>query len=196
MRYTNDEIIKRSKKKDIRRRIIKALLYIIIIPIILYNIALIYISIANQNEIPEFLKVKTFIIVSGSMEPELSEGDIIIVKKCEENDLKENDIISYRTGQSEITHRIVQIETTGKGKRYITKGDNNIIVDNEPVKYENIEGKYIGKISYLGKVILFFNNKLLLIVLIILIYTADSKKRKKWYERKEKRERYEREMRQ
>lgn len=196
MRYTNDEIIKRSKKKDIRRRIIKALLYIIIIPIIIYNIGLIYISIANQNEIPEFLKVKTFIIVSGSMEPELSEGDIIIVKKCEENDLKENDIISYRTGQSEITHRIVQIETTEKGKRYITKGDNNIIVDNEPVKYENIEGKYIGKISYLGKVILLFNNKILLIVLIILIYTTDSKKSKKWNERKEKRERYEREMRQ
>lgn len=198
MRYTNDEIIRKSKRINRRRKIIKIIVYIIAVPIIFYNISLIFFSVVNKNETPSFFGIKTFVIISGSMEPELNIGDIVIIKKCSQEELKENDIISYKYGQSEITHRIIQIEDNENGKEYITKGDNNNVRDSENIKYENIEGKSIGKIRHLGKVILILKNKIVLICIILilyLIYAGDTKRNKKWDLRREKREKFEEERR-
>ena len=181
-----------------RRKIIKIILYIIAVPIIFYNISLIFFSVVNKNETPSFFGIKTFVIISGSMEPELNIGDIVIIKKCSQEELKENDIISYKYGQSEITHRIIQIEDNENGKEYITKGDNNNVRDSENIKYENIEGKCIVKIRHLGKVILILKNKIVLICIILilyLIYAGDTKRNKKWDLRREKREKFEEERR-
>ena len=84
----------------------------------------------NKSETPNFFGIKTFVIISGSMEPNLKISDIVIIKRCEQNELKENDIISFRSGQSVITHRINKIIETENGVEYITKGDNNNTKDN------------------------------------------------------------------
>lgn len=198
MRYTNDEIIKKSKRINRRRKIIKTLIYIIAIPIILYNISLIFFSVINKNETPSFFGIKTFVIISGSMEPELNIGDIVIIKECSQDELKENDIISYKYGKSEITHRIIQIEEKEDGKEYITKGDNNNVRDNENVRYENIEGRCIGKIRHLGKLVLILKNKIVLVGIILvfyLVYAGDTKRNQKWDSRRKKREKFEKERR-
>ena len=170
------------------------MIYILIIPIIIYNISLIVFSIINKNETPCFFGIKTFVIVSGSMQPNLMIGDIVIVKNCDKNDINVGDIISYRSGQSVITHRIVEfIESDGQ-TGYITKGDNNNVKDNVVVKFEDIEGKYIGKISKLGNVVLFLKNKIVIISIILifyLIYVHELKVNEKIQIRKEKREKFE-----
>lgn len=194
MRYTNDIIKKKSEKIDKRKRLIKLIIYIMIIPIIFYNISLIFFSIINKSETPNFFGIKTFVIISGSMEPNLKISDIVIIKKCEQNELKENDIISFRSGQSVITHRINQIIETENGVEYITKGDNNNTKDNGTVKFDDIEGKYIGKIEYLGKVVLYLKNKTVIISIIIifyLIYAHEMKTNEKLQLRREKREKFE-----
>ena len=194
MRYTNDIIKKKSEKIDKRKKLIKLIIYIMIIPIIFYNISLIFFSIINKSETPNFFGIKTFVIISGSMEPNLKISDIVIIKKCEQNELKENDIISFRSGQSVITHRINQIIETENGVEYITKGDNNNTKDNGTVKFNDIEGKYIGKIEYLGKVVLYLKNKTVIIYIIIifyLIYAHEMKTNEKLQLRREKREKFE-----
>ena len=194
MRYTNDIIKKKSEKIDKRKKLIKLIIYIMIIPIIFYNISLIFFSIINKRETPNFFGIKTFVIISGSMEPNLKISDIVIIKKCEQNELKENDIISFRSGQSVITHRINQIIETENGVEYITKGDNNNTKDNGTVKFDDIEGKYIGKIEYLGKVVLYLKNKTVIISIIIifyLIYAHEMKTNEKLQLRREKREKFE-----
>lgn len=195
MRYTNDIIKRKIEKAEKRRKIIKFILYIIIIPVILYNVSLIIFSMTNKNETPNFFGVKAFVIISGSMEPDLKVSDVAIVKKCDQNDLKENDIISFHSGQSIITHRIIQIMETENGVEYITKGDNNNVRDSGTVKFEDVEGKYIGKISYLGKAVILLNNKTA-IVCIIIIFTLlcinDMRYNNKLQIRREKREEYER----
>lgn len=194
MRYTNDIIKKKSEKIDKRKKLIKLIIYIMIIPIIFYNISLIFFSIINKSETPNFFGIKTFVIISGSMEPNLKISDIVIIKRCEQNELKENDIISFRSGQSVITHRINKIIETENGVEYITKGDNNNTKDNGTVKFDDIEGKYIGKIEYLGKVVLFLKNKTVIISIIIifyLIYAHEMKTNEKLQIRREKREKFE-----
>ena len=194
MRYTNDVINKKIKDGNRRKIIFRIVIYILIIPIIIYNISLIVFSIINKNETPCFFGIKTFVIVSGSMQPELMIGDIVIVKNCDKNDINVGDIISYRSGQSVITHRIVEfIESDGQ-TGYITKGDNNKDKDNVVVKFEDIEGKYIGKISNLGNVVLFLKNKIVIISIILifyLIYVHELKVNEKIQIRKEKREKFE-----
>ena len=194
MRYTNDVINKKIKDGNRRKIIFRIVIYILIIPIIIYNISLIVFSIINKNETPCFFGIKTFVIVSGSMQPDLMIGDIVIVKNCDKNDINVGDIISYRSGQSVITHRIVEfIESDGQ-TGYITKGDNNNVKDNVVVKFEDIEGKYIGKISKLGNVVLFLKNKIVIISIILifyLIYVHELKVNEKIRIRKEKREKFE-----
>lgn len=196
MRYTNEEINKRSKRNETKRKLIKIIVYIIAIPIIIYNLFIIVFSIINQDETPNLFGIKTFVVVSGSMEPNLNIGDIVVVKKCNENEIDKNDIISYRYGESIITHRIVEIIETENGREYITKGDNNNVNDNINLKYEDIEGKYVGKIKYIGKMIMFLKSKEIMILIVAslcFIYWCDVRNEEKFEIRREKRENFEKE---
>lgn len=128
------------------------------------------------------------------MEPNLEIGDIVIVKECKQEELKVNDIISFREGQVIVTHRIIEIKNTNGGLQYITKGDNNNTEDINPVKFESIEGVYKIRIKYIGNLILFLKNKIVIIVIILicyLMYSQDIKKERKAELRSLKREEYE-----
>ena len=169
MQYTNEWIAKKKRKKENIRKIGTIMIYILIVPIIIYNIFLIIMSIVKPYETPSFLGIKTFVIISGSMEPNLEVGDIVLIKEKDKQEIKENDIISFREGQAVITHRIVEI-IEEDGTKYVTKGDNNNAKDSNKIEYEDIEGVYIGKISYLGEIVLFLKNKIIIICIILIFY--------------------------
>ena len=195
MQYTNEYIKKKKKRKDFIKKIFTTTIYILIIPIIIYNIFLIIMSIVKPYETPSFFGIKSFVIISGSMEPNLNIGDIVLIKSVDEQELKVNDIISFREGESIITHRIVEIIEKER-KKYITKGDNNNAKDSNDVEYKEIEGIFIGKIPYLGYAVIFLKNKIVIISIILilyLLYIHNSNIMKKKQERRRLRNQYERE---
>lgn len=171
MIYTKENIERRRKKVETSKNIIGIIIYIILIPIILYNVIIIIKAANNSDEIPSVLEIKTFVIISGSMEPKLNIGDVVIIKKVEESELKEDDIISFRSGEAIITHRInkIVIDDTGKIK-YETKGDNNNTPDRTLVKYQDIEGKLINKIPYVGNITMLLKNKVVIIIILLIFY--------------------------
>ena len=192
MRYTIEEIYSKKNKKEKRKKILRILVYALMIPILIYNLVIVFQVFSNSNEVPTFFGYKSFVIVSGSMLPELQIGDIVVIKPVEEGTLKEGDIISFREGNSIVTHRIDHV--IDSGKRFITKGDANSSEDINPVTYDNIEGKYEFKIANLGNFVLFMQNKIGIIVvalIIYMIYFASKSKEEKIIMRKEKREIYE-----
>lgn len=194
MNYTKESIENRRRAIEIRRNIITFFTYLIILPIIIYNISLIIISLIKPNETPSFLGIKTYVIISGSMAPNLNIGDVVLIKKCKEEELKVEDIISFREGQSIITHRIIDVVETENGKTYVTKGDNNNVQDSDTVKYENIEGAYIAKIPHLGKLVIFLKNKIVIVSTILifyLLYAHDLKVSEKERIRRRKRKKFE-----
>ena len=143
MLYTNEQIKKRIDKEKKKKKIIAVIVYILLTPIMVYNIALIISSIVKPNKTPSFLGIKTYVIISGSMEPNISVGDIVIARniKNEERELKIGDIISFRSGHSVITHRIVNIEKDNNGVlRIRTKGDSNNTEYGVDILINNIEG--------------------------------------------------------
>lgn len=194
MRYTNEAIKRRKRAENILKRKINILIYIILIPILIYNISLIIQAVIKTSETPNFLGIKTYVIISGSMEPNLQIGDIVIVKKVAQNELKQGDIISYRQGQSVITHRIAEVIDKEGEVEYKTKGDNNNAEDSGIISYEMIEGKVVKHISQIGKIAIILQKKgtiifIILILYIYILYSSSIKKKRAL--RKLKREEFE-----
>jgi len=90
-----------------------------------------------------------FKVITGSMEPELSVGDLILTEKTEASDIEANDIISFYSQSpvmigNIITHRVVEKLVDEDGTvRLLTKGDANLSMDSYAVTDENLIGKVI-----------------------------------------------------
>jgi signal peptidase len=77
------------------------------------------------------------VVVSGSMEPVMYRGDIVIVDQ-NPSSVQVGDIVVYKATwvDEDVIHRVKQIYKTPDGSTYlITKGDNNAAPDPYPVKY-------------------------------------------------------------
>ncbi|SHI72555.1 signal peptidase, endoplasmic reticulum-type [Geosporobacter subterraneus DSM 17957] len=94
------------------------------------------------------------VIATGSMEPMIKPGDVILVKKILDmdgiNQLKAGDVIQFRRDSILISHRIVEVKKDEEGIRYRTKGDNNSGEDTELVKPEDVKGTIIYVIPKVG----------------------------------------------
>ena len=94
--------------------------------------------------------IKPVAIASGSMEPELHIGDVAIIQKCNVNDVNVGDIIEYQMEGYTVIHRVVE-KIQRKGEYYfVTKGDDNNSPDVDEVREDQLIGKVVFKIRYLG----------------------------------------------
>ena len=96
------------------------------------------------------LDINPYVIISGSMEPELPVGSVCLVD-CQNKEPEAGDIISYKAQDTIITHRV--IEETDDG--YITKGDSNSVADPGIVKPKQIFGTVICSIPQVGYAVMF-----------------------------------------
>ena len=103
--------------------------------------------------------------MSNSMVPVFSRGDIIIIKKIEEEDVKyleEGQVIEYKVASgSSIVHRIQKVDYTGTKKVFTTKGDNNISADSEKVQESQVKGIVKMVIPYIGYPSVYFSQYVL-----------------------------------
>jgi signal peptidase len=90
------------------------------------------------------------VIITGSMEPLIKPGDIVLLKKTDGEKVNINEIIEYRDEKINITHRVIDIKNSEKGKKYQTMGDANGIPDAELVSPEQVRGKVIGVVPKIG----------------------------------------------
>lgn len=89
-------------------------------------------------------------VATASMYPEIHVGDVVIVQKKTVEELKEKDIIEYQIENQFVIHRIINIENEEGTYVITTMGDNNSSPDAKPVYEEQVKGKVIFKIKYLG----------------------------------------------
>ncbi len=94
--------------------------------------------------------IKPVAIASGSMEDELYTGDVAIIQKCTINDVNVGDIIEYQMKGYTIVHRVIEKKQTDGKFYFITKGDSNELPDKKEVKEDQLIGKVIYKIKYIG----------------------------------------------
>lgn len=97
---------------------------------------------------------RTVRIYTDSMAPTLESGDVIYLNDDIE-DIEVGDIIAFIYDESGLiaAHRVVEVITDDDGGIcYVTKGDNNIAPDANPVHPANIIGVYDRKAGFFGKI--------------------------------------------
>ena len=192
--YTN-EMIKNKKDKSLKiKRALKTIFTIIIVAVLLLCLIIGYKKIVLKEQNIELFGYQMYVVLTGSMKPEINPNDIIIIKKIEEDKLKEGDIITFNLGgASTVTHRIIEITEQEGKKLYRTKGDNNNTQDADLVKYENIQGILLFKISKIGTILtggLTGTGLIIVFLFLAISYHHSSKMEDRMLTREEARKRY------
>lgn len=99
------------------------------------------------NPQPTVFGFSTAVVLSGSMEPAIHVDDLIITRARGAYEV--GDIITYRSGSSLTTHRVVEVLPGG----YRTRGDANNTPDMDIVPPEAVVGKVVGTVRGFGAVV-------------------------------------------
>ncbi|MEG1584092.1 MAG: signal peptidase I [Anaerovorax sp.] len=114
-----------------------------------------------------FTNYQSLAVVSGSMEPTLPYGSLIVISPQKEYEVE--DIVTFHsTGDGEVkrfTHRIVSINEG----LVATKGDANNAIDPSPTSLSRAEGKVVVTIPYIGYLVMFFEKRWVKIAAILLV---------------------------
>jgi len=148
-----------------------AVLCLILIPVLIINITLIIKSYTNKDEVPKIGGVCPLIVLTGSMEPEISSGDLIIVNQADPKDIKKGDIIAFfdpdGNGSSVLTHRVTKVINDNGKLSFKTKGDANNAEDRLAVTEDKLVGIYKTSIPGAGNVAMFMQTTLGLIICVV-----------------------------
>lgn len=107
----------------------------------------------SRGETPTiFGAYQLYSVESGSMDPTLTVGSVIVCQKTPQPEsLKANQIVIFRTTSGAVvTHRIIEVVTDGAGNiSYRTKGDNPVnSPDSELLTPDRVIGVFAAKIPF------------------------------------------------
>ncbi|WP_374712482.1 signal peptidase I [Symbiobacterium terraclitae] len=136
-------------------RILNGAVTAVLAVILVATVALAITARRSQDGMPSVLGYKVLSVLSGSMEPAIKPGDVIIVEPLKpDHEIKEGDVITFRAADASdmlITHRVVGIvSVNGEPTAYVTKGDNNDAVDLSPVSRSQVVGIQRWRVPYYG----------------------------------------------
>ena len=145
-------------------KICRFILISVLAVILFLNVVSVVRRVVFKEQMPLIFGFGNAVIVSGSMEPTILVGDVIVIRK--QNDYDVDDIVMFKAN-SYITHRIVERTETG----YITQGDANNARDKE-IEGSSVVGKVIKILPKVGNVVLFLQNPLYMAILLLLLFAA------------------------
>lgn len=136
---------------------------------------------------------KIYTVLSGSMEPSIHTGSIVVVKPAESYAI--GDVITFKgrvsgqKGEVPITHRVKDIIVKGGNSFFITQGDANNAPDTRELATSEIIGRMIFTVPYLGYAVEVARKPYGLLTLIILpaAIVIFDESRKIWREIKKRR---------
>lgn len=98
------------------------------------------------------LGYQMFTVISGSMEPQYSIGDLIAVKEVDPATIEVGDPITFVLNEDLMvaTHRVIEVDAANQ--HLYTKGDANDVADSAPVHFNNVIGVPQFAIPLLGYV--------------------------------------------
>lgn len=102
----------------------------------------------------------SYVVLTNSMEPDISPGDAVVVDEVDPADVAENDVITFRreADRPPVTHRVVSVIRDGGEVRFRTAGDNNEDVDPWTVGSDALVGRVWFTLPLIGHVVRFGNS--------------------------------------
>jgi signal peptidase len=122
-------------------------------------------------------------VLSGSMSPSINAGDVVVTQEQSSSSIITGDIITFQESNNQnklVTHRVVNISERNNTLFFETKGDANQGKDQQLVSENELVGKVIFTIPYLGYLPNFVKSPtgflLLIVIPGILLITSESRK--------------------
>lgn len=107
--------------------------------------------------IPAAFNGTNLTVLTGSMEPVIHPGDVVVVKRIDNTNMSElgvGDVISFLPFPDDptvVTHRIIAVTNSAEGRSFITQGDANNQVDYwGPVLDDHVRGKLMYVVPKIG----------------------------------------------
>jgi len=141
----------------------KQIAYVLLV-IILCIFALIVV--ASNTDTP--LKIRLYSVQSGSMEPAIKTGSVVISQQSPE--YKKGDILTFKpqTSKTTVTHRIIKIEKAKAGNTFLTKGDANNIDDKTFITQSQVLGKVVLAVPFIGYIVEFSRTQIGFVSMVII----------------------------
>lgn len=146
-----------------------------ILLVILLAVVVVMFNARLSGEAPSVFGYQVFRVSSGSMEPELMIGDVILIKEAEPQDIQKGDIVTYKGEEGDlddkfITHKMIEDPQLVDG-RYVFHSQG--IYDGavpDPDWYEDqLLGEFVCKIPFIDSVYSFFLKPYGLITFVLVI---------------------------
>jgi signal peptidase len=129
--------------------------------------------------VPLLFGYRTFIVMSGSMEPAIHTGDVVVDRRIDPMDVQVGDVVTYRDPDHEnrlITHRVRGVRTVGGKVYFVTKGDANNDSQKWAIGADGTVGVVRLRVVKLGYVLFYANRpigRFFLIVVPVLLFSAN-----------------------
>ncbi len=152
---TKTNFRREKKEKSKARKIFEKVAEVISTLILVLLVAMIIIAVVQKftGKESQIFGYSITRILTGSMEPKIMTGDVILEKAYNGEELKVGDVITFRAPESTvlgaenknytITHRIIELEATSTGYSIRTKGDANSAKDNFTITEEDVVSTYV-----------------------------------------------------
>ncbi len=115
---------------------------------------------------------ESYIVLTASMSPALQPGDAVVVRGVSGTQIQVGDVITFQPrtgGDVPVTHRVAEVLVLSDGSRaFVTKGDANEDADAGAVTPDQVVGKVVLTLPYLGHVVAFVNSPVGFGVLVVL----------------------------
>ena len=119
----------------------------------------------RDRALPGILGYSQLVVISGSMQPAIDPGDLLIIRQ--EEAYRPGDIVTFTEGESLVTHRLLEVN----GDTALTRGDANN-TDDPPVSLSRIRGRMVLRVPAIGRLILYLRSSqgtLALTALLVLL---------------------------
>ena len=141
--------------------------------IVLSLFVLLTVVMTPSGQVPQVMGFSILQVLTGSMEPVIPEGSMLLIQKTDPAALQPGDIISFFSPDPMLegavnTHRVVRIEKENGRIQFITKGDANVIEDAYPTDGSALVGRVVFKSYGLGKTVSLLSNPLVFGTIILL----------------------------
>lgn len=111
-------------------------------------------------------------IVSGSMEPEIPVGSLVIIEKVKDEEIKIGDVVTfYLSGETTVTHKVVGYDLSKDA--LITHGVANDEGTNEYTPFDSVLGRVVFTVPWIGRLFLFVSTtrgKIIAATIIVVLY--------------------------
>ena len=128
----------------------------------------------RQGKIPTFFGYSFSIVVTGSMEPDIKVGELLIVKEADIESVNVGDDVMFVSmsgiiAGEHVVHRVIEKGTDEKGDFLRTKGVHNAVADDDVVRDDNLVGKAVVHSVFWGKIFGFLADSRTIMMIAVLV---------------------------